>query len=141
MKRHAESDRMGGADEGSDTAMNRPKHPCGAVGCRVLTDNRYCEDHQYKKAEHNRHYDKHVRDREKAAFYHSVEWDRVRQQALIRDHGLCQHCVIEKRIMMADMVHHRFPIRTHWHYRLVLSNLVSLCNSCHAKVDHKKIGG
>ncbi|WP_343223710.1 HNH endonuclease [Paenibacillus oenotherae] len=59
----------------------------------------------------------------------------------MRDHGLCQHCKLERCITVADMVHHRFPVRSHWHLRLVLSNLVSLCNSCHAKIDHGKIGG
>jgi 5-methylcytosine-specific restriction protein A len=117
----------------------KPKRPCNEAGCVEVTDDRYCETHKHKAKERHKLYDKYQRDQKARAFYHSPEWGRTRQQVLMRDHGLCQHCLLEKRITMADMVHHRFPIKTHWNFRLVLSNLVSLCNACHAKVDHAKI--
>jgi len=123
----------------------KPKRPCGHAGCREITDNRYCEAHEdlakQQKRDRNKRYDKHQRDQQSDRFYHSVQWDRVRQEVLIRDRGLCQHCLLDKLITMADMVHHRFPIKTHWHIRLLMSNLISLCNSCHAKIDHSKLGG
>jgi 5-methylcytosine-specific restriction protein A len=119
----------------------KPKKPCRSPLCQELTTGRYCDKHQDKEKERHRLYDKYQRDQKARAFYHSVEWGRTRKQVLMRDHGLCQHCLLEKMITTADMVHHRFPIKTHWHFRLVLSNLVSLCNACHAKVDHTKMGG
>lgn len=120
----------------------KPKRPCGSPGCRKLAQERYCEDHlhlaeQQRKKRH-KFYDKYQRDQQAAKFYKSQEWEAARLEALTRDLGLCQHCKLDKRITLADMVHHRFPVRTHWHIRLLLSNLVSLCNGCHAKIDHER---
>jgi len=58
----------------------------------------------------------------------------------MRDNYLCQECMKVKRIRTADMVHHIKELRTHWHLRLVLSNLLSLCNSCHNTI-HGGRGG
>lgn len=113
---------------------SKPKKPCAQFGCPNLTTERYCENHQDKVQQERRYYDQHIRDKQATSFYHSVEWKRAREQALMRDHGLCQHCLKEKRITQADMVHHIKEVQTHWEMRLVLSNLLSLCNSCHNKV-------
>lgn len=122
----------------------KPRKPCAKIGCRNLTTERYCAEHAHlaeqQRKERHRWYDEQQRDKQAARFYHSIEWERVRQAALMRDHGLCIHCLRDKRITTADMVHHRLPVKTHWELRLTLSNLVSLCNSCHAKIDHNKIG-
>lgn len=118
----------------------KPKRPCASPLCPNLTQDRYCDEHadraKQKRAERHRHYDRYQRDQKAATFYKSVAWERVRRQALMRDHGLCQHCLREKHITPADMVHHIKPVRLFWHLRLVLSNLISLCNACHAKIDH-----
>lgn len=120
--------------------MPKPKKPCAGPGCPNLTTERYCKDHiqaeQIDRQQRNRHYDQHQRDQRAKVFYNSKEWETARQQTLIRDFGLCQKCLKHQRITLADMVHHRFPIATYWEYRLILTNLVSLCNSCHAKIDH-----
>lgn len=113
----------------------KPKRPCVAAGCRNLTTDRYCEDHihlvvQMRKSRHKQ-YDQHQRDQQATAFYHSKEWDRLRRQAMMRDHGLCQECLLDKRITVADVVDHIKPIKLYWHLRLVLSNLRSLCHLCH----------
>ncbi len=116
---------------------NRPKRPCAYPGCRELVDRGYCEQHQHlaqqRKAESSRHYDRHIRDDQARDFYQSVAWQAVRRQALVRDHGLCQHCLKEGRITPAETVHHIIEIRRNWSLRLVLSNLVSLCLACHNK--------
>lgn len=109
----------------------KPKKPCKVPACRNLTVDKYCEDHKDKAKQDTRYYDQHLRDKRSRAFYKSIEWLRVRAQALIRDHYLCQQCLTEKRITPADMVHHIHPVKTHWHLRLVLANLISLCNPCH----------
>lgn len=127
--------------------MRKPHRPCTAPMCPNLTRERYCSEHADKakqeqaerEKERHRRYDRYKRDHKAAAFYKSKAWERARKQALMRDHGLCQHCLKEKRITPADMVHHKKPVRTHWHLRLVLSNLVSLCNACHARIDHKSL--
>ncbi|MBS4191756.1 HNH endonuclease [Bacillus sp. FJAT-49705] len=126
----------------------KPLRPCNAPSCRNLTRERYCEEHkqievQQNKARHN-YYDKYQRDKDAAAFYKSVAWQRMREQALQRDLGLCQHCFANKEITLADMVDHIIPIKLAWEYRLWLDNLQSLCNRCHAAKtaeDKREYGG
>ncbi|CAH1230715.1 hypothetical protein PAECIP111891_06732 [Paenibacillus allorhizoplanae] len=90
------------------------------------------------RAAEDRYYDKFKRDRDSKAFYNSSFWLSVREQALIRDHYLCQHCLKEKKLVPADMVHHIVPIRDDKDKALELENLLSLCNPCHNKVHGGK---
>lgn len=127
--------------------MRKPKRPCNVPGCPNLTRERYCKDHQVRekqdRAERHRHYDRYQRDKEADKFYKSKEWELARQQALIRDHGLCQDCLLEQRITTAVPVDHIIPIKVRWDLRLVLSNLRSLCNRHHAiktAEDKRKYG-
>ncbi|WP_134705103.1 HNH endonuclease [Ammoniphilus sp. YIM 78166] len=116
----------------------KPKKPCASPGCPALTTERYCERHQAKqlkdRRDRHRYYDDYLRDQKARSFYQSIEWQRTRLKALMRDHHLCQHCLRDKRIKPADMVHHVNEVRKHWEQRLVLSNLISLCNACHNRV-------
>lgn len=112
----------------------KPLRPCNKPGCRELTSDGYCDTH---RRDSNRYYDQHIRDKKATEFYHSLEWQRARKAVLIRDHGLCQHCLKDNRVTTADMVHHIKPLKTHWILRVVLSNLISLCNACHNKVHGK----
>lgn len=112
-------------------------------GKRIPLGNPRCEECQDKyelsQKDRQKKYDKNVRksrDKKYSDFYKTGEWVRVRMQALIRDNGLCQHCLKEGRITPADMVHHIVPIKTNWQLRLALSNLISLCNRCHSKIEH-----
>jgi HNH endonuclease. len=121
----------------------KPKRPCGKIGCRNLTTERYCAEHVYleeqQRKERHKRYDEQQRDKKAAAFYKSVEWERARQQALFKYWGLCQNCLKNKKITPADMVHHIKPVRSHWELRLRLDNLIPLCHSCHNKIDHKSL--
>lgn len=97
---------------------------------------RYCDDCARKadqaRKEYFKQYDATVRDKKAAAFYNSPEWEKARQQALMRDFGLCRDCLEEKKITPADVVDHVKPIKYFWHLRLALDNLRSLCNRHHA---------
>lgn len=108
-------------------------------------ENGYCEQHRHlpqgRKSQSNRYYDQYVRDDKVTAFYHSREWLAVRSQVLGRDHGLCQHCLKEGKITIAETVHHIVEIKLNWALRLVLSNLISLCLGCHNKVHGGKSDG
>lgn len=53
----------------------------------------------------------------------------------MRDHGLCQECLREGMIRVADTVHHLVPLRQDWDRRLDLNNLKSVCNSCHNTIE------
>lgn len=123
--------------------VTKPRRPCSKPGCRNLTRERFCEDHAHiaeqQRKDRHRHYDQYQRDQQAAAFYKSVPWRRVREQALLKTHGLCAYCLENKKIVLADMVHHQKPIRTHWELRLQLDNLIPLCHTCHNKIDHKSL--
>lgn len=114
---------------------SKPLKPCNKIGCSNLTRDKYCEDHIHvadsERKEMHRHYDKYQRDKQAASFYNSVAWRRVRQAAIMRDHGLCQECIKYKRVTTATEVDHIIPIKVDWSLRLTLSNLQSLCHSCH----------
>jgi 5-methylcytosine-specific restriction enzyme A len=114
---------------------NKPKKPCSHPRCPALTLDRYCDRHKDQlvedKAEVNAHYDRFVRDKNSTAFYKSKVWRETRAHVLRRDNHLCQHCYQDKRIRAADMVHHIEELKDAWDKRLLISNLISLCNSCH----------
>ncbi|HHY28443.1 MAG TPA: HNH endonuclease [Desulfitobacterium dehalogenans] len=125
----------------------KPMRPCRKTGCRNLTRDGYCQEHQYiaeqKERERQKYYDRYQRDQQAAKFYKSKEWELVRDQALIRDHGLCQDCLDEKQITPAVPVDHIIPLKVAWHLRLTLSNLRSLCSRHHAiktAEDKRKYG-
>ncbi|MRX82246.1 HNH endonuclease [Eggerthella guodeyinii] len=73
------------------------------------------------------------------AFYHSGPWKRARREALIRDHGLCQHCAARGVVERAVMVHHVTELTpgniSDPRIATDLRNLVSLCDGCH-KIIH-----
>ena len=81
----------------------------------------------------NKYYDRHKRNKERASFYHSVAWEKCRLLALERDNFLCQDCLKNNKITPADMVHHIKELKDYPQLSLTLSNLISLCNSCHNK--------
>ncbi|MFA7174937.1 MAG: HNH endonuclease [Kiritimatiellia bacterium] len=116
---------------------NRPKRPCNHPGCRELVQppERYCAGHQreaqQQRADTHRHYDATQRNQRARVFYNSPEWEAVRKAVLMRDHHLCQKCLRTGRITPADAVHHIEELLKAWHRRLDMSNLVSICESCH----------
>lgn len=115
--------------------MLRPYKQCRR--CRSLTRNEsgYCDEHQAYANEDRRDYDK-DRDKRTVKFYHSSLWVKVRAMALQRDYGLCQVCLKKSMIHSADLVHHIVEIKEDWGQRILLDNLVSLCNMHHNQIHH-----
>ena len=85
-------------------------------------------------------------------FYGSAPWRAARQQAMDRDHGYCVRCREAGRFtidrygqrwpVLATMVHHKKPRKECPELELVLENLESLCNNCHAEEHPEKgMGG
>jgi 5-methylcytosine-specific restriction protein A len=64
-------------------------------------------------------------------FYLSQAWRKCREEILLRDNYLCQHCLRRKKITPADMVHHIKPLEDYPALALDPNNLISLCNLCH----------
>lgn len=63
-------------------------------------------------------------------YLRTEEWKRKRQAVLVRDHYLCQGCLLRRAVD----VHHT----TYSHiYRELMFQLVSLCRECHDAVHNK----
>ncbi|TDX52151.1 HNH endonuclease [Orenia marismortui] len=72
-------------------------------------------------------------------FYKSSIWQAIRKQVLIRDNHECQKCKEKGKFSKADCVHHIKHLREFPLLALVLSNLISLCNSCHNEEHPEKL--
>ena len=70
-------------------------------------------------------------------FYVSPQWKAIRLKALRRDDYRCQecdaHCLGKKRNKPTPHVDHIIPRKESPKLALVLSNLRTLCASCHSK--------
>jgi DEAD/DEAH box helicase domain-containing protein len=71
-------------------------------------------------------------------------WDRQRREARKRDGYRCQCCGIKQKKKKAHAVHHIVPFREFGYIRGInhnyvqaneLSNLITLCASCHNKAE------
>ncbi|WHQ80658.1 HNH endonuclease [Ligilactobacillus animalis] len=67
-------------------------------------------------------------------FYHSVEWQRLREQALLRDHYECQWCKANGKVSEGVLeVDHIKDIEHYPESATDLANLRTLCKDCHNK--------
>lgn len=83
-------------------------------------------------------------------FYKSPAWESLREQALKRDGYRCQHCMAKclgkKHNKPSPHVDHIISRRVNPRLALSLSNLQTLCHSCHSKrtkadqLDRPEIG-
>jgi len=98
---------------------------------------------QERRREQRRLYD--ASRREEHAFYCSAAWLAIREAVLKRDHYLCQQCKREGRVVTGEKmqmaVDHILSRRTHPHLELDLSNLETLCQSCHNRKTATRDGG
>lgn len=70
-------------------------------------------------------------------------WQKLRQRALERDHGLCQPCKRAGRITEADAVDHiirKAECKRRGHRSDYLDNLQSICNECHDRKTAEENG-
>ncbi len=80
-----------------------------------------------------KHYEHFARGYNKYERY-GKSWRKVRDR-YIKDHPLCEACLGLGKATMAVLVHHRKPLSeggTH-----SVSNLMSLCWSCHERVHQR----
>lgn len=97
------------------------------------------------KARH-KEYDRYSRDSRSKQYYHSKEWDRVREDVLTLDGGIDVYLYMTQgTVVKADTVHHIVPLREDWNKRNERENLISLHHDTHSmieqmyKQDKKKI--
>ena len=102
-----------------------PLKPCAYSGCTAtIREGRYCPAH---KTIASREYDRAHRNPKN----YDHRW-RVIRERYIKGHPLCAECIKLGRLVPADVVHHILPVDRGGSH--ADENLMSLCNSCHAKV-------
>jgi 5-methylcytosine-specific restriction protein A len=85
----------------------------------------------------HREYNRTRRNKQCRAFYHSAAWLKLRGIQL-RRHPFCEVCQDEDYLEPATVADHRIEISRDWSLRLTLSNLRSLCASCHSRRHARK---
>lgn len=71
--------------------------------------------------------------------YKNKRWESIRKSVLLRDEYLCQLCKKKGIMVDADTVHHINPVDERFDLRYDLSNLISLCESCHNKMHDRNV--
>ena len=72
-------------------------------------------------------------------FYHSQQWQRMRQRILRRDAYMCQNCKRYGKQIEAVEVHHIQHLEDCPELALDPDNLISLCRKCHRKAHPEKV--
>ena len=67
-------------------------------------------------------------------FYLSKEWRNLRNYILREVSPLCVECKKQSKLVAAVDCHHDKPLHTHPELCLVISNIIPLCKSCHARI-------
>lgn len=118
----------------------RPKKPCNAQGCNVLTRNpRYCDDHADigKSAEAKR---KERRRETSAQRGYSYKWQQARK-AYLTKHPLCVECERQGLVVAATDLDHVVPHKGDMGVFWDSSNWQSLCHPCHSRKTASEDGG
>ncbi len=75
-------------------------------------------------------YDKTKRDQTAKKLYTSTSWKKVREQAMIRDGGLCQQCRRDGFVTLAVIADHIVEV-SDGGCKLCIDNVEMLCRACH----------
>lgn len=111
----------------------KPRRPCSYPGCPLLTEERYCPEHQ---REITARYNREGRSPESRKAYGRT-WRRIRDRVLA-EQPLCQKCLEAGRYTPATEVHHIIPLSCGGtHDR---DNLMPLCKRCHSEITAREGG-
>jgi 5-methylcytosine-specific restriction enzyme A len=111
---------------------------CARCGKVISYGHTLCPDCESKRTDNAKQYDRFVRDKRSAAFYHSKQWATLRNITMMQANYQCEVCRKQGKLMPADEVHHIIPIAVDWSKRLDRANLVCLCHKHHMEA-HKKL--
>ncbi|WP_080468822.1 HNH endonuclease [Lactiplantibacillus plantarum] len=78
---------------------------------------------------HMAHYNVTTRDPEANSFYHSVQWQHMRDYVYARDMGMCQVC--GNAVTNRKIVDHIHPLKASPSEKLDKNNLWTMCYRCH----------
>ena len=106
---------------------------------RAIPDNiPRCSDcqmrHDKDNKDRNRIYNRFKRDKDSQQVYNNPRWEPIKQKARDRDNGLCLVCLLGKRIVSSQAVHHIITIKDNIAKAFNINNLICLCESCHQLV-------
>lgn len=104
--------------------------------CAPCQRDREVQQVEERRAYGRRAKDTNARGRARRRVYDSPEWKRVRELVKQRD-GSCQLCGATSRLT----VHHIRPVADDDARALDMDNLVTLCRTCHGRVDGPKAAG
>lgn len=121
-----------------------PKNICNFSDChRIIPGNKkYCPEHEKEmerfKQEKNRRYDtkiRYKRDKRYTEFYHSKEWEILRDYIIKKYKGLdvFAYC-IENRIVPATTGHHIIGLKEDYSKGLVIDNIIPVSDESHRKI-------
>lgn len=105
---------------------------CGRCGKRIPSGSK-CECLK----ERHKEYDMYSRDQRSKKFYNSSEWKQVRDMVLTFDEMDVYMFMTQRKIIMADTVHHITPLKDDWSRRLDIENLMSLNHDTHSMIERK----
>ncbi|PZM62604.1 HNH endonuclease [Paenibacillus dendritiformis] len=107
---------------------------CRKTGCKNLTTDAYCNEHQ-----HNGYsYDQHRESASKRGYDHRWRKARIR---FLREHPLCKQCYEDGRLTAATVVDHIIPHKGDKELFWDRKNWQGLCESCHGVKTAKEDGG
>lgn len=109
----------------------KPAKPCKWPGCRALTHDRYCEVHSKQEAKRYERYDRDPQSKNR----YGRTWQKIREQ-YARSHPFCEECYSKGILVEVEEVHHIKPLREGG--TNAVSNLRSLCKSCHLKAHGER---
>ncbi len=122
--------------ESEDKAMpQKLKKPCSYPGCRALTHDRFCPDHQkqHRQQQDSRRGSAHERG-------YNARWRRYREQYL-RRHPLCVECLERGVLTAATVVDHIIAHRGDYALFWSPENHRALCKSDHDRKTVLEDGG
>lgn len=111
---------------------------CSRAGCnhRVPQGEMYCIKHKERSRERreiNREYDRNRRNKMADEFYHSREWQIMREKILARDYGIDVYQYIKTGdVIQANTVHHITELNEDYAKRCDPNNLISVSERTHA---------
>ncbi|MDC9583254.1 HNH endonuclease [Xenorhabdus sp. PR6a] len=103
----------------------RVPRACRKSGCPKTTTGRsgYCTDHQHTG------WQSHQQGKSRHARGYGSQWDKLKVRVKQRDKHLCQHCLLQGRVVTGITVDHIQPKARGG--TNALSNLQLLCEACH----------
>jgi len=113
----------------------KPKRPCSHAGCRVITDSKYCPEHEQQ---HRKEKDKYRGSAHERGY--TKQWSRSSKRFLTQN-PLCIRCKDEGLIRAADVTDHIKPHKGDQVLFWNVDNWQPLCKRHHDIKTVKEDGG